>query len=490
MQEGETMEGPFLAGIDVGTTSVKAALFSPGGRAVRSWSSRYPTARPRPGHVEQDPADWMACVISALENLTEGLPSGAIAAVGLCSQVNTHVFVGADGQALMPAIVWQDGRCAVEAATLDPSVSEADRLKWWGAPLPIDASHVLARIEWVRRHRPDVWARTSYVMAPKDFCILSLTGEAAADPLSSFGVIDGNLHYIGELLALVPGAARTLPPLLPVTGMVGRIRPGMPGAGLPVINATMDAWTGLVGSGVCRDGDGVYLSGTSEVAAIVSRKKVPTPGVIAFPECEGIVLHAGPTQAGGASVEWLARMLGRTPEEISEFAARASLARPAPVFLPHLQGERAPIWDIDARASISGLDGSMGAPEIARAVLEGVAYSVRLLLESLEQSSACSPQTLRIAGGGAASDVWCQIRADVLGRRLERLETLDSGVLGAAMLAGIGQGMFRDIAAASAAMVRTAARFEPDPAQAARHAEGYARYRDLYVRLKGFNRQG
>jgi xylulokinase len=130
----------------------------------------------------------------------------------------------------------------------------------------------------------------------------------------------------------------------------------------------------------------------------------------------------------------------------------------------------------------------MGAPEIARAVLEGVAYSGKLLLESLEQSSDCSPQTLRIAGGGAASDIWCQIRADVLGRRLERLETLDSGVLGAAMFAGIGQGMFRDVAAAAAAMVRTGARFEPDPAQAERHAEGYARFRDLYSRLKGFNR--
>jgi xylulokinase len=482
------MEGPYLAGIDVGTTSVKAALFSPDGRAVRSWSARYPTSRPMPGHVEQDPADWMAGVISALENLTEGLPYGAVTAVGLCSQVNTHVFVGDDGQALMPAIVWQDGRCAAQASALDANVAEPDRLRWWGAPLPIDASHVLARIEWVRHHRPDIWARTRHVMAPKDFCILALTGEAAADPLSSFGVIDGNLRYIGELIDLVPGAARTLPPLLPVTGKVGRIRPGMPGAGMPVINATMDAWTGLVGSGVCRDGDGVYLSGTSEVAAIVSRRKVPTPGVIAFPECDGIVLHAGPTQAGGASVEWLARILDRTPAEISELAARARLDRPAPVFLPHLQGERAPIWDIDARASISGLDGSMGAPEIARAVLEGVAYSVKLLLESLEQSSDCSPQTLRMAGGGAASDIWCQIRADVLERRLERLETLESGVLGAAMFAGIGQGMFRDLAAAAAAMVRTGARFEPNPAQAERHAEGYVRFRDLYSRLKGFNR--
>ncbi len=479
--------GPYLAGIDVGTNSVKAALFDLSGTPVRSWASHYPTHRPSPGHVEQDPRDWTSRVEAALAALCEGMPKGAIIAVGLCSQVNTHVFVDEKGTALLPAILWQDGRCAPEAADLDSQIEVADRLEWWGAPMPVDASHVLSRIAHVRRHHPHVWARTRWVMSPKDYCIFALAGEAVADPLSSFGIIDGTLRYIPQLLARVGDAAGKLPPLRPITGSAGVVRQGIAGAGLPITNTTMDAWTGLVGAGASKDGDAVYLSGTSEVGAIVSGSRIPTPGVIAFPECEGIVLHAGPTQAGGASLEWLGRMIGRTPEEISSLAAHASLTRPAPIFLPHLQGERAPLWDINARASFSGIDGSMGQPEFARAVLEGVAYSVRLLMDSLEHSSGCNVSAMKHAGGGARSDTWCQIRADVLQRRLERVAYLDSGVLGAAMLAGVGNGVFEDIAQAAKAMVKVERVFEPDATQIGRHDEGFSRYQELYHRLKGFN---
>src|SRR5208282_2043564 len=147
-----------------------------------------------------------------------------------------------------------------------------------------------------------------------------------------------------------------------------------------------------------RQGDAGYLSGTSEIVGIVSRRRLPTRGVIAFPDCEGITLHAGPTQSGGASVAWLAALLGRSADEISALAASSAPARLAPIFLPHLQGERAPLWDIAARASFAGIDASMGAPEMARAVLEGVAYSVLLLFGALEASSGCQPARLFHAG--------------------------------------------------------------------------------------------
>ena len=189
----------------------------------------------------------------------------------------------------------------------------------------------------------------------------------------------------------------------------------------------MDAWAGIVGAGAAKDGEAAYLSGTSEVGGIVSGKRIPTPGVIAFPACEGITLHAGPTQAGGASVAWLAALLGRSADDISALAARSDPARPAPIFLPHLQGERAPIWDIAARGAFAGLDASMGAPELARAVLEGVAYSVRWLFEALEASSGARPERLRHAGGGARSEIWAQIRADVLGRPIDRLANVELG---------------------------------------------------------------
>ena len=480
------MKGPFLIGVDVGTTSVKAALFDSRGILCAQRSSGVATARPAPAFVEQAPEDWISATLSGLAGILDGVSPDAVAGIGLCSQVNTHVFVDANGRALAPAIVWQDGRCAEDAARLDRLISEKSRLKWWGAPLPIDASHVLSRMAWMARAHPDIWSRTRWVMAPKDYCLLRLTGEACADPLSSFGIVDSSLHYIGELIDVAPGAADRLPPLRHPTAMVGRVRAGLPGAGLPIATATMDAWAGILGVGAVRDGDAGYLSGTSEVVGIVSPRRAPTPGVIAFPSCEGIVLHAGPTQSGGASVAWLGEILGRSAEEVSALAATSALDHPAPIFLPHLQGERAPLWDIAARASFAGLDASMGASELARSVLEGVAYSVRLLVGALEASSAMTTTRLRHAGGGARSDVWCQIRADVLGRPIDRVEGLDSGVVGAAMLAGAGAGVFGSVEEAADRMARLERTFEPNLSLRAHYDEGFGRYTDLYARLKGF----
>ena len=481
------MAGSFLVGVDVGTTSVKTGVFGEDGTLLARRATPVATSRPMGDRVEQAPEDWLAATLAGLAHVLDGVPAGALAGFGLCSQVNTHVFVGGDGVALAPAIVWQDGRAAEDAARLDALVPEAARLKWWGAPLPIDASHVLSRMAWMARTQPELWRRTRWVMAPKDYCLLALTGEAAADPLSSFGVVDASLRYIGELIARVPGAAERLPPLGGPTERIGRIRAGLPGAGAEVVCATMDAWAGIVGAGAVKDGEAAYLSGTSEVGGIVSGKRIPTPGVIAFPTCEGITLHAGPTQAGGASVAWLAALLGRSADDISELAGRSDPARPAPLFLPHLQGERAPIWDIAARGAFAGLDASAGAPELARAVLEGVAYSVRWLFEALEVSSGVAPERLRHAGGGAQSEVWAQIRADVLGRPIDRLANIDAGLVGAAILAGAGAGLFATLEEAARRMCRVDRTFEPNPARRAAHDEGFGRYRELYVRLKGFS---
>jgi xylulokinase len=484
---GSLMETPLLIGIDVGTTSIKASLFDERGMALRTFADHYSTTRPASGLAEQNPDDWTNRVISALVELSEGLPADVVAGVGLTSQVNTHVFVENDGAPLMPAITWQDGRAHVEAAELDALISMQERIGWWGAPLPIDASHPLARALWLKRYHPDLWARTRWLMAPKDYCILKLTGEATADPMTAFGLIDQSLAYVSRLVDLVPGTADRLPPLRAFTQPAGRIGPGLPFAGVPMVTGGMDAWAGLIGTGAVRDGDCMYLSGTSEIVGLVSPMRHPTPGVVAFPTCEGITLHAGPTQAGGASLAWLSSLTGRAPSELSALVATSDSHRPSPLFLPHLQGERAPIWDIGARGAFIGLDGSMGPAELTRAVFEGVASSVRWLLEALESSAGQSAKSFSMAGGGAASDPWCQIRADMLGRPIRRLKTLDAGVLGAAVLAGVGAGCFSTIAEAAERLVVTDRLFEPDPSRRERMDFLYDEYRTLYAALKPFN---
>jgi xylulokinase len=478
---------PLLIGIDVGTTSVKAGLFDDAGNQLATFSERYPTMRGANGEATQDPADWIKLVEKALHAVSSDVAQGAVAAVGLTSQVNTHVFVDENLKPLLPAFTWQDTRCAGVAAELDAQVSTEEKIKRWGVPLPIDASHVLARMEFVKRFHPDVWAKTAHVLAPKDYCIAKLTGEIVTDPMTAFGVVDRDLQLIEPLVALAAGAKQRLPQIAGFTKPAGKIQAGLPCSSVPMVVGAMDAWAGFLGAGAARDGDAVYLSGTSEILGLVSQTKVPTPGVIAFPECEGLVIHAGPTQSGAASLDWASRLFNRPVNELSAMVAALDPQTQTPVFLPHLDGERAPIWDATSRGAFAGATANMGASEFTLAVLEGVAYSVRWLLESLEHSAALKPFAFLHAGGGARADIWCQIRADVLGVPIKRLKNLDAGVAGAAMLAGLGVGFFGSLAEAAQNFVQADRAFQPRPDLKVRHNAGFERYKALYAQLKPFN---
>jgi xylulokinase len=149
-----------LIGIDVGTGAIKAVLMDVDGKALETFARPYPTARPRPGHVEQDPRDWMAGVRDALETFAGAHDLSGLLGIGLCSQVNTHVFIDANSEPLLPAFVWQDGRCSDDAAALDDRITLAQKLVWFGGPMPIDASHALSRMAHVARLHPDLYART------------------------------------------------------------------------------------------------------------------------------------------------------------------------------------------------------------------------------------------------------------------------------------------------------------------------------------------
>ena len=325
------------------------------------------------------------------------------------------------------------------------------------------------------------------MLLPKDYVTLRLTGEIAGDPIAAVGLVDSAGAYVAPLLDLVPGAAEKLPPLFPFHHVAGTIRPDLPCAGVPVVVGAMDAWAGMFGCGVVADGDAMYQSGTSEIPGIVSAKVVPTPGVILFPPYDGIRMHAAPTQAGGASLAWVANLLGKTPAELSGLVAGLDDVARIPLFLPHLSGERAPIWDASSRGSFARLDGGTGPAELAGSVMEGVAHSVRWAFEALQSSAGISIDSVNIGGGGAQSDIWCQIRADVLGMSLRRTSVPAAAALGAAILAGVGSGAFPALAPAVRQLVHFDRDFVPDASRRARHDANHARYRALYEAMKPFN---
>ncbi|GAB5446779.1 xylulokinase [Gymnodinialimonas sp.] len=475
-----------ILGIDVGTTSVKAGLLDLDGAVVASFSEPYPTARTGSGVVEQDPRDWTRLIDAAIAQFVGAGFGPDIAAIGLTSQVNTHVFVDAHSAPLMPAMVWQDTRAVAEGAALDARVTADQKIAWWGAPMPIDASHALSRMAWVARHRPEVWEAAAHVLLPKDYCIAHLTGEVTTDPLSAIGLVDGDLGYIPEVLALVPGAAEKVPPLVPVTDTAGTGQGALEGR--PVVSGTMDAWAGLVGAGGAREGASVYLSGTSEIMGISSRTVVPTPGVIVFPECAGIRLHAAPTQSGGDAAAWFAAVAGISLDQMSGLAAQApqtSQATMSPLFLPQLEGERAPLWDGDLRAAFLGVSRQTSQADLSRAVFEGVAFSARHGLEALQASADTYSDMITCGGGGFRSDVWAQIRADVLGVELQVLDSAEPGVVGAATLAAISTGDFTDITEAQSALARFGRVFAPDAKAHAAYDARFAVYKDAIEGIAG-----
>jgi len=476
-----------LIGIDVGTGAVKAVLMDLYGKPLATFARPYPTARPRPGHVEQDPQDWMDGVLAALDSFGQGHDLGGLIGIGLTSQVNTHVFVDGTGEPLLPAIVWQDGRCSKDAAMLDARITPGQKEAWFGGPMPIDASHALSRMAYVARVEPDLYTRTRYVLLPKDYCALRLTGEVATDPISAVGLVDSALDYVTDLTALVPGAREKLAPLRDFTHRVGTVRAGLPCAGAPLFLGTMDAWAGMFGIGVTRNGDAMYLSGTSEVLGVLSSLRAPTPGVIVFPTYKGITLHVAPTQSGGASLDWVSRLIGREPAEMSALVAGTVPSASVPLFLPHLQGERAPLWDPASRAVFARVETATGPAELSRAVMEGVAFSARLAFEAVERSSCIVVDHLNIGGGGARSDVWCQIRADAFGKTISRVRVLDAGTLGAAVIAGLGAGAMPSLEAAVDQLVAFERDFEPNDGTREYYNTKFGKYQELYADLKPFN---
>ncbi len=479
------MVTPALIGIDIGTTAVKAMMADASGRRLAEYGAAYPTRRPAGGQVEQDPADWLNHVRTALESFAR-VPAEVLG-IGITGQVNTHVFCDAGLDPLAPAIVWQDSRAAAAGAALDARITAAEKVAALGAPIPIDASHALSRMAWMADAQPGIWGRTAHVFLPKDWVIARLTGAIGADPIAAVGLTGPDLAYADAVLALLPGAAARLPPLSDPLKVAGRIGPDWPFAGVPVLRGTMDAWAAMFGTGVARDGQAMELSGTSEVLGVISSTRHPEPGVITFPPWRGLTLHAGPTQAGGASLDWLGRIMGQDPATLSALAETAVIAPDSPLFLPHLQGERAPLWDPQARGTFAGLTSATGPAEMVVAVMEGVAFSARLALEAVERAAGLRAAVVQGGGGGTLSDRWCQIRADVLDRPFLRMQARDAGAVGAMVMAGTGVGLMPDLATAAAQLVPEDRRFDPDPHRAAIAAERFATWRRLYDQIRPIN---
>ncbi|GAA3439802.1 FGGY-family carbohydrate kinase [Kutzneria kofuensis] len=438
-----------MLGIDVGTTAVKVAAFGLGGEPLAAHTVGYPIHRPRPGWAEQDANDWWRGVQEGLK----AVGPGTVRAAGIVSQVNTHVLVDEELNPLTPAIIWQDQRCAAIAHEIDARFTAADKTRVWGGPIVLDASFVGARAEWFARNVPDAWGRARWIMSPKDFIGAKLTGRIATDLLSGVRIANEG-GYIPEAAAVTDGLWERLPEILPPEAVLGPVT----GLDAELVVGTMDAFGAVFGAATTRPGRGMISCGTSLVVAGASTENVPTAGIVTFPPRTGLYVHAGPTQAAGDAVRWWSRTTGLS---IPEVFADAADGRSHVIFTPYLAGERAPLWDSTLRASFLNVSSATTRADLSRAVLEGVAMSGRHVLEAVEKACDTPLKALAFCGGGARSDLWAQIHADVLQRPVHQLRVHDSAALGAALLGAVGAGIYPDAETAAEATVEVKRTFEP-----------------------------
>ena len=495
------MSSSILLGVDIGTNAAKVSAFAPDGTVVGYAQCGYPTHRPQPLCAEQDPNDWWWAFRSAMQELSssDGLKQVVIGAIGVAGQTNGHVLLKTDGSPLGRAIVWQDRRAIEQANWLQQTFSHEDRERFLGVVLPLDSSTIPARMLWLKQHQANELAQARAVLQPKDYLNFRLTGQLATDVVSCktiVNLITGRFDPVYfDILGISPELFPT--PVSPVS-IVGVTQDhsdiGLP-AGIPVVAGTIDAWANILGSGVCEVGQASEIAGTSEVISVIGDHIVSTDRFNVIPSFDRLILN-GPTQAGAGSLDWFAAVIyasppGTTPHNRDQLYAKwFQEVQTVPqglaglVFLPYLQGERTPIWDSRARGAFVGLSLIHEQRHLVRAVLEGVAFNVRYVLETIERIGNIKVESIHISGGGAKSDTWNQIKADITGKELHRPFELETCALGAAMLAGIGTGIYKSYKDAATRAVRFEKSYLPNPDSHAAYQTAFEVFCDLYPRLK------
>lgn len=456
-----------ILAFDLGGSSLKAGLLDGEGKTVAAASVPLGFDEDRSGRSEAAPAAWWRALGRAADDIL-GASEDPVEAISLCAFTRTQVFLGEGGRVIRPAITFRDSRGLgpAEQALARPGVRDHADARH------LNPFHPLARLLWLSCHEPEAWAATKLVLEPKDFLAAKLTGAAVSDPVSMHWLARAMRGGDASLAAACGIAPGKVPPLVPAGAILGHVRPGLPGAlgrlaGVPVAQASTDAWTAAAGLGALGAGRGYCISGTSEVAGLLADAPAEAEGLITMEWAEGLWQLGGPGQNGAAALDWAVNLLapGTAPfaERLAGLMRGRRSGRPL-LFLPYLHGERTPYWDRDLRGAFLGLSADHGPADMIRAVMEGVAFANRDVLSRAESAWGRRADSLRLAGGGARSAVWNQIRADVLGIPVITPDCEELGLRGCQCCAEVALGRAADFAEAADRLAGPARRHAPDPA--------------------------
>jgi sugar (pentulose or hexulose) kinase/mannitol-1-phosphate/altronate dehydrogenase len=477
----------FLIGLDIGSSSVKVGLIDEQGGLLAIANHPYTTAEPSPGYKEQDPADWWDAVTKGIREVlsSEGKPS--ILAIGITGYISSLTFVDTDGRPLRPAIGFQDQRAFAEVASLAEFYSRSELASMLAIDLPPAPTWPLPKLLWMRRHESTLLDRARYLLQAKDYINLQLTGEIASDLSSNRGMVNFSNNRPATDIFERLDLPNILPPLLPPQSVIGHVTAKAARAtgltpGVPVIVGWNDLNACVLGSGIVRDGQTFDVTGTSEHIGIVTSLFSSAEQLICAPYLPGKHLLYGVMSTGGGSLQWFRKF---SRKSIDELLAITSASAAGLLFLPYLEGERSPIWDTHASGVLLGLRSVHNEGDVARAILEGVAFSLRQNLEILEAHALVRPDIVIASGGASRIQLWNQIKANVIKRDVVTLRNPHAGIHGAAILAAVAVGMYPDIETAAVAMTQMADKFGPQPHTLPHMDRMYTLFNQVYPALQG-----
>ena len=496
----------YLLGIDCGTSGTKTVLFDEKGVVIASASAEYPLYQPHNGYAEQDAEDWKNAMLETIGEVIakSGIDSADIAGIGLSGQMHGLVMLDSGGNVLRKAIIWCDQRTGAQVDKMNElcgekiaEISANPALTGWTA----------AKILWVRDNEPQVYEKCRHILLPKDYLRYVLTGELATEVSDASGMqlLDvKNRCWSDELCSLLGIDKAMLAQVYESCEVTGRVtkqiaeQTGLK-EGTIVVGGAGDNAAAALGTGVCRQGRAFTTIGTSGVVFAHTDTPLIDPKGRVHTCCAAVPnsWHVmGVTQAAGLSLRWFrdnfceseiqqAKQLG-----VSEYELMSRQAEKIPagcerlLYLPYLMGERTPHLDADARGVFFGLSAVHTKAHILRAVMEGVAYSLRDCVEVFREMGVCVSD-MAACGGGGSSALWRSMLADLYGCGVKTVTSKEGPALGAAILAAVGAGIYSSVEQACDALVQSKDITSPDADRAEVYEQYYQLYRSLYPALKG-----
>lgn len=494
----------YLLGIDIGTSACKVAVFGREGQVLAAANGDYPVYYPHEGWAEQNPEDWWDAVCRATRQALEisGIEPEEIAGVGIDGQSWSAIAIDRNGKVLANTPIWMDTRAQAICDRLNREIGEEEIFKVAGNSL--QPSYSTAKILWYKENMPEMYAEIDKILQSNSYIAYKLTDAVTQDRSQGYGLHCFDMKkgcWDEEMCRKLGIPPKFLPEIYECDQVVGTVTAKAAAEcglaeGTPVVAGGLDAACGTLGTGVIHSGETQEQGGQAGGMSICTEEYKADPRLIL--SCHvvpGRWLLQGGTTGGGGVMRWFEQEFADHERAISKETGVSSLNQlneiadkvdpgcDGMVFLPYMSGERSPIWNPYAKGVFYGLDFAKTKGHMVRACMEGVALSLRHNLEIAEEAGA-KAEVLRAMGGSANSLLWTQIKSDITGRTITVPASDTATTLGAAILAGVGVGYYKDYDEAVSLTVKETRRHEPDPDSREIYDQTYANYLELYKSLE------